>query len=56
MAVRSRVQAAYQVTLPIKKLYAGRYEVIGARDAAEILREVIEKHMPEEAEQPPEEK
>jgi hypothetical protein len=29
------------------KLYAGRYEVIACRDAADILREVIEKHMPD---------
>jgi hypothetical protein len=29
------------------KLYAGRYEVIATRDAADILREVIEKHMPD---------
>lgn len=28
------------------KLYKGRYEVIGGRDATDILREVIEKHMP----------
>jgi hypothetical protein len=35
---------AYKLAL---KLYAGRYEVIAARDAADILREVIEKHMPE---------
>ena len=38
---------------PALRLYAGRYEVIGARDAAEILREVIAEHMPEESEQPP---
>jgi hypothetical protein len=25
----------------------GRYEVIAARDAADILREVMEKHMPD---------
>jgi hypothetical protein len=29
--------------------------VIAARDAAEILRQVIEEYMPEECEQPPEE-
>jgi hypothetical protein len=28
-----------------------RYEVIGGRDAEDILREVIAKHMPEESEQ-----
>jgi hypothetical protein len=39
---------AYRLAL---KLYAGRYEVIGARDAADILREVVEKHMPELNEQ-----
>jgi hypothetical protein len=39
---------AYRLAL---KLYAGRYEVIAARDAADILREVIEKHMPEGNEQ-----
>jgi hypothetical protein len=37
---------AYRLAL---KLYAGRYEVIGARDAADILREVIEKHLPDNA-------
>ena len=36
---------------PALKLYAGRYEVIGAREAAEILRQVIEEYMPEEGEQ-----
>ncbi len=35
---------AYRLAL---KLYAGRYEVIGARSAAEILREAIEKYMPD---------
>jgi hypothetical protein len=35
---------AYRLAL---KLYAGRYEVIAARDAADILREVIEKHIPD---------
>jgi hypothetical protein len=29
------------------KLYAGRNEVIACRDAAAILREAIEKHMPD---------
>jgi DNA-binding IclR family transcriptional regulator len=33
------------------KLYAGRYEVIAGRDAAEILREVLAEHMPETKEQ-----
>jgi hypothetical protein len=37
---------AYRLAL---KLYAGRYEVIAMRDAADILREAIEKHMPERA-------
>ena len=35
---------AYRLAL---KLYAGRYEVIAGREAADILREAIEKHMPE---------
>ena len=35
---------AYRLAL---KLYAGRYEVSAGRDAAEILREAMEKHMPE---------
>jgi hypothetical protein len=39
-----RESEAYRLAL---KLYAGRYEVIAARDAADILREVIEKHMPD---------
>jgi hypothetical protein len=39
-----RDSEAYRLAL---KLYVGRYEVIGARDAAEILREVIEIHMPD---------
>jgi hypothetical protein len=33
---------AYRLAL---KLYAGRYEVIACQDAAEILREAIEKYM-----------
>jgi hypothetical protein len=45
-----RESEAYRLAL---KLYAGRYEVLGARDAAEILREVLAKHMPEEDEHPP---
>jgi hypothetical protein len=47
-----RDSEAYRLAL---KLYAGRYEVIGARDAAEIMRQVIEEYMPEEGEQPHEE-
>jgi hypothetical protein len=39
-----RDSEAYRLAL---KLYAGRYEVIAARDAADILREVIERHMPD---------
>jgi hypothetical protein len=35
---------AYRLAL---KLYAGRYELIACRDAADILREAIEKHMPD---------
>lgn len=35
---------AYRLAL---KLYAGRYEVIAGKPAEEILREAIEKHMPE---------
>lgn len=33
------------------KLYDGRYGVIGAGDTADILREVIAEHMPEDNEQ-----
>ena len=29
------------------KLYTGRYEVIGCKNAADILREAIEKYMPD---------
>ena len=43
-----RDSEAYRLAL---KLYTGRYEVIGGRDAADILREVIAKHMPGENEQ-----
>jgi len=44
--------ARLQVTIfPIGKLHTGRYEVIGGRDAADIMREVIAKHMPTEEEQ-----
>jgi hypothetical protein len=32
-------------------LYAGRYEVIAGRDAADILREDIAEHMSEDHEQ-----
>jgi hypothetical protein len=39
---------AYRLAL---KLYAGRYEVIAGREAAEILREVIEKYMPDSDQQ-----
>jgi hypothetical protein len=39
-----RESEAYRLAL---KLYAGRYEVIAMQDAAEILREAIEKYMPE---------
>src|ERR1700742_3565585 len=35
---------AYRLAL---KLYAGRYEIIGARSAAWILREAIEKYLPD---------
>ena len=43
-----RDSEAYRLAL---KLYKGRYEVIGGRGAADIMREVIEKHMPEGSEQ-----
>jgi hypothetical protein len=39
-----RESEAYRLAL---KLYTGHYEVIAMRDAADILREAIEKHMPE---------
>jgi hypothetical protein len=39
-----RESEAYRLAL---KLYAGRYEVIACRDVADILREAIEKHMPD---------
>ena len=35
---------AYRLAL---KLYAGQYEIIGARSAAWILREAIEKYLPD---------
>jgi|SRR5215213_622874 len=38
-----RDSEAYRLAL---KLYTGRYEVIAGRDAADIMREVIAKHMP----------
>jgi len=41
-----RETEAYRLAL---KLYAGRYEVIAGTPAEEILREAIEKHMPERA-------
>jgi hypothetical protein len=43
-----RESEAYRLAL---KLYAGRYEVIASRDAANILREAIEKHMPDRDQQ-----
>jgi chromosome segregation and condensation protein ScpB len=43
-----RDSEAYGLAL---KLYAGRYEVIAARDAADILRQVVEKHMPDSDQQ-----
>jgi hypothetical protein len=33
-------------------MYAGRYEVIGARDVAEIRWKVVEQYMSEEGRQP----
>jgi len=39
-----RESEAYRLAL---KLYAGRYEVIACKEAAEILREAIAKHMPD---------
>jgi hypothetical protein len=48
-----RDSEAYHLAL---RLYAGRYEVIAARDAADILREVIAEHMPEDDAQPLSEK
>jgi hypothetical protein len=47
-----RESEAYRLAL---KLYAGRYEVIACRDAADILRQVIAEHMPEDNEQTPHE-
>ncbi len=42
-----RESEAYRLAL---KLYAGRYEVIGGRNAADILRDVVEKYLPESGE------
>jgi hypothetical protein len=39
-----RDSEAYRLAL---KLYAGRYEVIACKAAADILHESIEKHMPD---------
>src|SRR5437868_15296497 len=39
-----RDSEAYRLAL---KLYAGRYEVIAGKPAEDILREAIEKHMPD---------
>lgn len=49
-----RESEAYRLAL---HLYAGRYEVIACKDAAEILRQVIAEYMPEDDEkiQPQEE-
>ena len=33
------------------QLYAGRYEMIACKDAAEILRQVISEYMPKDGEQ-----
>jgi hypothetical protein len=44
MKLLFRDSEAYRLAL---KLYTGRYEVIAGREAADIMREVIEKHMPE---------
>ncbi len=41
-----RDSEAYRLAL---QLYAGRYEVIACKDSAEILRDIIEKHMPNSA-------
>ena len=40
-----RDSEAYRLAL---QLYAGRYEVITCKDAAEILRQVIAEHMPKD--------
>jgi hypothetical protein len=37
------------------QLYAGQYEVIACKDAAEILRQVIAEYMPKDDEQIPSE-
>jgi hypothetical protein len=43
-----RDSEAYRLAL---QLYAGRYEVIACKDAAEILRQVIAEYMPKDDEQ-----
>ena len=43
-----RESEAYRLAV---QLYAGRYEVIACKDAAEILRQVIAEHMPKGDEQ-----
>ena len=43
-----RDSEAYRLAL---QLYAGRYETIACKDAAEILRQVIAEYMPKDEEQ-----
>jgi hypothetical protein len=43
-----RDSEAYRLAL---QRYAGRYEVIACKDAAEILRQVIAEYMPKDDEQ-----
>jgi hypothetical protein len=45
-----RDSEAYRLAL---KLYTSRYEVIAAREAADILREVVAEHMPGDDEHKP---
>jgi hypothetical protein len=45
-----RDSEAYRLAL---QLFAGRYEVIACKDAAEILRQVIAEHMPKDDQQMP---
>ena len=45
-----RYSEAYRLAL---RLYAGRYETIACKDAAEILRQVIAEYMPKDDEQMP---
>jgi hypothetical protein len=45
-----RDSEAYRLAL---KLYTGRYKVIGGRNARDILRQVVAKHMPRESDQAP---